>query len=312
MTGSEFALINWIKSLKSARMRAGVGIGDDAAVIPGGGTDDLLIATDILLDGVHFDCETTTLPRIGRKALAVNLSDIAAMGGTAETAFISLALPNHWSQAEVQQLYLGIDALAQQFSIEIAGGDTTAWDGRFAINVVVTGRVPCGTALLRSGARPGDRILVTGPLGLSLRGSHLDFTPRLAEIAAIRDRVKPHAAIDISDGLAADLHHVLLASQVDAVLKADQIPLRHFAEGSAAAAQLENALSDGEDFELLLCLAEPDAIQLMQQPITGVQLFEIGTITSMVGEGQPECRLQFASGREEPLPPRGWVHQFGK
>ncbi|MFK7820763.1 MAG: thiamine-monophosphate kinase, partial [Planctomycetaceae bacterium] len=239
-----------------------VGPGDDAAVIElADGTCELL-AADMLLGGVHFEHDAD--PRlVGRKALAVNLSDIAAMGGTPKAALISVALPKGKGVAE--PLHQGLFELATEFGVAIAGGDTTSWDGPLVINVAVTGNLNAGEEpFLRSGAKVGDWIFCTGPVGGSIDGHHLTFTPRLRESTALRAVANVSSMIDISDGLASDLHHILTESQVGARVYVDRIPYRSNIASSKNA--LERALGDGEDFELLFTVNEADGRRLLSTP----------------------------------------------
>lgn len=278
-----------------------VGAGDDTAVIARADGSSWLFATDMLLDGVHFRLTETSPELIGRKALAVNLSDIAAMGGTPTSAVVSVALPRGSDIGE--PLHQGLIDLAREFDVVIAGGDTNSWDGPLVINVAVTGELAVGVdPLLRSGARVGDWILVTGPCGGSIDGHHLNFTPRVRESLAIRDAATVNAMIDVSDGLASDLHHILRESNVGAVLWAERIPKR---ENIAAQADgLERALGDGEDFELLFTMPAANAERLVASPPDGVDLFHIGEITASGAE------LVMADSTRRPLEVCGWEHEL--
>ncbi len=300
MTG-EFELIAKLRQQLSEFPALKVGLGDDAAVIARADGSSWLIATDMLMDGVHFHLGQTDPRLIGRKALAVNLSDIAAMGARPTTAVISVALPRGLGVADA--LHEGLFELADEFDTIIAGGDTNSWDGPLVINVAVTGELAPGVEpLQRSGARVGDQIYVTGPLGGSIDGHHLTFTPRIREALAIRDVVEPTAMMDISDGLAADLHHILRESNVGAVLYSDRIPIRHSIRSEPNA--LTRALSDGEDFELLLTVAAGHASRLASNLPAGVSLFHIGDITAS------GCELIHPAGTHAELSPSGWEHQI--
>ena len=296
----EFQLISKLRQQLSEFLSLRVGPGDDTAVLDHGQGSGWLFAADMLLAGVHFEPDEDPA-LIGRKALAVNLSDIAAMGGKPTAAVISVALPKGSQVGE--PLHSGLFELAKQFDVAIAGGDTNSWDGPLVINVAVTGELSSGEQpFLRSGARVGDWILCTGPLGGSLEGHHLTFTPRVKESLAIRDAVEVSSMIDISDGLAADLHHILTESEVGAVLFEERIPLRD------NIAQLDNAtdraLGDGEDFELLFTVAAADARRLITAPPKGCNLVHIGEIVSSGAE------LQLRDGTRVPLKPRGWEHSL--
>ncbi len=296
----EFELITKLRQqLSEFSLR--VGAGDDAAVIARDDGSSWLFATDMLLDGVHFDLANTAPELIGRKALAVNLSDIAAMGGTPTAAVVSVAIPKGSKVAE--PLHAGLIEFAREFEVAIAGGDTNSWDGPLVINVAVTGELPVGVEpLLRSTARVGDWVLLSGPCGGSIDGHHLNFVPRVRECLAIRESVTVNAMIDVSDGVAADLHHILRESNVGAVLLAERIPLRgNIATRPDAVAR---ALSDGEDFELLFTVPAGDAERLVERPPNGVELFHIGEITESGAE------IQFPDSTRKPLEPRGWEHQL--
>lgn len=252
----EFALIDWMR--KSCFCSNGVtkGIGDDTAVLPFSSKEDMLSTTDMSVEGTHFT-KGTPPELIGRKALARNLSDIAAMGGTPTYAVISLGLSKATTTAYVQKIYQGINKLAKKFGVSIVGGDTVK-SAKLVINIALLGKVAKGKAVLRSGAKPGDQIFVTGPLGGSFKsGRHLTFTPRLKEAQILMKKFHPTAMIDISDGLAGDLGHILEESKVGAVLDATKIPLHRNVD-------LKAGLYDGEDFELLFTVRPNDAEKLKQ------------------------------------------------
>lgn len=294
----EFELIGKLRQQLSEFLSLRVGPGDDAAVIDRDDGSAWLFATDMLLDGVHFDLQQTTPQLVGRKALAVNLSDIAAMGGTPGAVVVSVAIPRGSGIGE--PLHEGLFQLAEEFDVPVAGGDTNSWDGPLVINVAVTGELGGDPPLLRSGARVGDWILSTGPFGGSLDGHHLRFTPRIAEARQLRQTADVHAMIDVSDGLAADLHQILRESGVGAVLREAQIPVRDAIRHEPDC--LDRALSDGEDFELLFTVSPDDGRKLLASSATGVPVFHLGEITSEKAE------LERADGTRIALPPRGWEH----
>jgi len=307
--GGEFALIEWIRRRVGSHPRLEVGIGDDAAVLCWPEPERMLVAVDMLVEGVHFDLQQATPEQVGRKALAVNLSDIAAMAGRPVAAVVSLALPRGQDEELGQRLHEGLVGLAEATDVALAGGDTTATDGPLVLSVTVIGAPLPGGPVLRSGARPGDRLLVTGCLGQSRHRHHLEFTPRLAEAGALLDSGGLHALIDISDGLAADLYHVLAESGVGARLRAEDIPLRepepgreHSPDGRTA---LAHAISDGEDFELLAAVEPGAAAELIAAPPFATPLADIGEIV----EGN-SAELLMPDGRIVPLPPLGYEHQL--
>lgn len=253
----EFGLIDLLKKYQGSGASVIKGIGDDTAVVPLDAKRYLLLTADMLMEGVHFERKAS--PRaIGYKALACSISDIAAMGGRPRYALVSLGVPGSLSWAFVRDLYKGMDALARKFGIAVVGGDTIK-SARLVINVALTGEANKADVVYRSGARPGDLIFVTGPLGKSLStGWHLKFVPRVKEARYLVRRVKPTAMIDISDGLAADLGHILEESKVGAVLEETKIPRR-------AGANLRQALYDGEDFQLLFTVSRRKAALLKRK-----------------------------------------------
>lgn len=308
MSRPEFELIDWIRARVDDRLPVTLGIGDDAACLRQDADRDMLVAIDMLMEGTHFTFPDATPCLAGRKALAVNLSDIAAMAGRPTAAFISVALPNCRGLEFAQEVHRGIIELANQFNVIIAGGDTNSWNGPFVVSVTVTGQPLGQQPVRRSGAIAGDWVFVTGELGGSLAsGRHLTFLPRLAEVERLARLVNLHAMIDVSDGLAADLHHILKASGVSAVLEASQIPLTRAAIGATdGQSPLLHALSDGEDFELLFTVSQDDGERLMTEWNEATPVTRIGEIAA--GQG---CRLRHLDGRLESLPPLGWTHSLG-
>lgn len=218
------------------------GIGDDAAVIKWRADKYLLFASDMMVEGVHFNLKDGPY-RIGRKALAVNISDIAAMGGEPRYAVLSLGLPDRLNVKFMDRLYSGLLYMAKRYGVNMVGGDTNSSEN-LTIDVSIIGEVKKGELLLRSGAKPGDIIVVTGALGGSIRGKHLTFTPRLAEARFLAKNFKISSMIDISDGLSLDLARMCGASGGGARIYESLIPV---SEGSS----LKGALHNGEDFELL-------------------------------------------------------------
>ncbi len=283
-----------------------VGIGDDGAVIRCDSSHEIVV-TDMLLEGRHFETATTSPELIGRKAVAVNLSDLAAMGCWPTAAFVSIAVPTAWSDAAVflDKMYGGIEGLSQRYQFSVAGGDTNSWEGPFVINVALTG-VPCGAKpILRSGAKAGDVLLVTGPLGGSFySGRHLTFEPRLNAARWLAGNSIVHAMMDISDGLAIDLHRMMEASATGAVIDADAVPISNSVDESIEdAARLQRALSDGEDFELLLAVPIDEAERLRSS------VGEIGCDMIAVGRVTDDPDILIArDGRHEVLPVLGWQH----
>ena len=263
----------------------------------------------MLMEGVHFTFPSATPRLAGRKSLAVNLSDIAAMAGKPTVAFVSVALPNSRGLDFARDVHQGIIELADEYDVVIAGGDTNSWDGPLVISITIHGE-PLGSApVRRSGAKPGDWLFVTGALGGSLHtGRHLTFSPRLAEAKKLSAMVNLHAMMDISDGLAADLHHLLKASNVGALLESTQIPLNEDIRNSLdGQSPLLHALSDGEDFELLFCVSPDDGRRLLTDWNEAIPVTHIGELSE-----RTDCRIRTADGRIESLLPIGWTHSLGQ
>lgn len=307
---SEFRLIETFRAAIDASPRVLTGIGDDTAVVerPDG---LVLLAADMLLEGVHFDTSTATAFQIGRKVLGVNLSDIAAMAGRPRYALVSLALSPELQGEDggnfAEQLFQGIRSMAAIFDTVIVGGDTNSWDGPLVINVAITGEVLSGSAVTRSDAKPGDWIFVTGSLGGSLKGHHLDFTPRVNEALALREYCNLNAMIDVSDGLVADLYHILEESSVGACLYEGSIPISDAAASiHDSRLPLEHALGDGEDFELLFTVSPDDGRRLVAKNPLQIPLSRIGEI--LAGDS---CQLRDASGKVTALSRLGWSHDVG-
>jgi thiamine-monophosphate kinase len=276
-----------------------VGAGDDCAVLDVGLPDRwLLFKTDAVVEGVHFD-PTARPEQIGHKALARCLSDIAAMAGEPSAALITLALPAGFEVARIERVYAGLNDLARRHEVAIVGGETTTNPERLLLSVALLGSVAKGRALLRRGAQPEDALFVTGELGGSLAGKHLEFEPRLVEARWLAGAFPVHAMIDLSDGLAGDLRHLLAASQVGAELQADAVPVslaarRRAREHPSARPPLAAALADGEDFELLFTLPKTHAVPLLDAWKTrfpGLRLTCIGRITA-----EPGLRLHDRGG----------------
>ena len=275
-----------------------VAAGDDCAVLDLGGPDHILFKTDAVVEGVHFTAQTPP-EKVGRKALARCLSDIAAMGGKANSALITLALPKDFDPARVDGIYAGLNALAAEHGVAIVGGETTLNPERVLISIALLGTVEQGRAVLRSGAKLGDAIFVSGRLGGSIHGRHLDFEPRLAEARWLSENFPPHAMIDLSDGLAGDLRHLLTASGVGAELLGSAIPISREARlavrtDSSAKPPLLAALTDGEDFELLFTIASRQAVPLTdgwKKEFPELPLTCIGRVTA-----EPGLRLHDKGG----------------
>ena len=307
---TEFDLIHRLTLNLPTNESVVIGAGDDCAVLDvGAGEQLLLLKTDAVVEGIHFTGETAP-EKIGRKALARCLSDIAAMAGTPTAALVTIGLPRKFDVAFVEKVYCGLNALARQYGVAIVGGETTTNPERILISISLVGFVPRGKVLLRSGAKAGDAIFVTGELGGALAGRHLDFEPRLAEARWLAANFSVHALMDLSDGLAGDLRHILKASGVGAELLKRAIPVSRAAKqiakrGDAAKPAVVAALTDGEDFELLFTVASRLAVPLLdgwKKEFPKLRLSCIGKIVA--GEG---LRLRDGSGIR-PLNAHGYVH----
>lgn len=275
-----------------------VGIGDDAAVLRGSKETEWLLASDMLVEGVHFMRQATPAKWIGWKALACNVSDIAAMGGLPYASVVSLGLPPRTPVAFVEGVYDGLSRCARRFGVSIVGGDTVRAPV-VVIDVAILGTVKRPHLTLRSGARAGDQLFVTGHLGGSLSsGRHATFVPRLSQAQWLVRHLRVHAMIDLSDGLASDLWQVARASRVTLQVREADIPV------SRAAKTIRHALMDGEDFELLFAVPSRMARRVPKR-LGGVPVTEIGIVTR-----QDRCGVELIQrdGRRRPIVPQGFKH----
>jgi len=304
------------KLIERIRRRAGplrtkgliAGIGDDAAILELPRNCQLVATTDLMVEDVHFRRDWHSPEGVGHRALARGLSDLAAMGADPWTALLSLALAPNTPQAWVDKFLRGFLKLARKHDVALIGGDTSASRLGITADVVVLGTVPKGRAVLRSGARPGDVICVTGGLGaasvaireLRRRGKRqtgrreLLPQPRLAVGRWLREKRLATAMIDLSDGLSSDLLHICEQSRVGAAILESAVP-------RAGAATMKDALHGGEDYELLFTV--PKQKRLPSQ-IEGVPVSTIGEI---VASRRPAVRI-LSRGQWRPLAPRGWQH----
>jgi thiamine-monophosphate kinase len=288
---TEFELIEKLSCNLPGNDALVAGPGDDCAVLDMGVADRfVLFKTDAVVEGIHFTKDAPA-EKIGHKALARCLSDIAAMAGTPTAALITLGLPAKFDPSFVEGIYEGINRLARRYGVAIAGGETTTNPERTLISVALVGTAPKTRCIGRSGAKPGDAIFVSGDLGGSFSGKHLEFEPRLVEARWLAGHFDVHAMIDLSDGLAGDLRHVLRRSGVGAELLSKSIPISRAAKlqarsESSAKPPLLAALTDGEDFELLFTLASGEAVAVLdgwKNQFPELPLTCIGRITDTPG-----------------------------
>lgn len=326
----EFPLIDRLAArLGRPRPDVVVGIGDDVAVVESAAGRLTLATCDVQVAGVHFLPDRVDPWRLGRKAAAINISDIAAAGGRPTHFLSSLVLPSDTEVAFVERLYDGLTAEAQRWGADVIGGNVSG-GATLVIDLTLLGEVPPDELLRRDRARPGDRVLVTGALGAAAAGLHLLLhpdagleeavrqaaldafetpTPRVAEARVAAGAGGVGAAIDVSDGLAADLGHVCDRSGVGVRVDASRLPVASAARAVASAAgadALAWALGGGEDYELLLT-ARPDRADALAQAIRHAT----GTPVTVIGEMIPAAegrRLVREDGTAVPLSPEGWRH----
>lgn len=306
MDGGELELIAWLNGkLAPAAGPGDIGFGDDMASLPHGARP-FLIASDMILENTHFDLRTDALAAVGYKALAACLSDCAAMAVQPVAAVVSLALPRGRVAELGRPLLSAMLDCAARFHCPIVGGDTTSWDGLLAVDVAVVARPWPGVhPVRRCGARPGDILAVSGRLGGSRRGRHLSFTPRIDEARRLATALGPdlHALMDITDGLALDLHRMCAASGCGAVLDEPALAAAASTAALAAAAEdgrsaVDHVLHDGEDFELLMALA----------PQARPQLAACSVEHLVVGRCTADGLHVAGPGGLQPLAARGYVH----
>lgn len=310
---NETEMLDWLRPrLASGDPSVLVGSGpDDCAHVLAGADSRLAITSDSIVEGVHFTAEDAP-EHVGWKAAAVNISDLAASGCEPRWAVVNLCLRRGRSDEYTRALAQGLLECAHGFGLSIVGGDTVTVDGPTSLSVTAIGRPLTTAPLLRDGAQVGDALVVTGALGGAIHGRHLEVTPRMHEIRRIVERACVHACLDISDGLALDLSRMLKESHVGAIVERNRVPVSpdvSLYPADDAVDALSHALSDGEDFELLLAVAQSEWTRLEAQwsledglaPLT-----RIGTITDASGK----MLLQDGEGECRPLEPRGYMHEF--
>lgn len=308
---TEFGLIDRIRDMFAAIPNNGFeGIGDDCAVLPVGAGESLLFTSDLLAEGVHFLRTATTPRELGGKSLAVNLSDIAAMGGRPVATLLSLALPQEATDDWVQEFLEGYRMLSEHYGVALVGGDTSASESGIVINVTAIGRAADCRIKRRSDARPGDTILTGGPLGESAAGLrdilagrcdtplaavHRNPVPQVEEGTWLGGRREVHAMMDLSDGLASDIRHILERSGVGAEIEIECIP---------SSVDAQTAVCGGEDYKLLLT-ADPSQTPSLCADFRDrfrTQLFPVGRITESPG------LIWLHNGIPQPLDWQGFRH----
>jgi thiamine-monophosphate kinase len=296
----------WLRAHVPAHARAPLGLGDDAAILSLAGRANLVVTTDLVSDGVDFRLERDDPRRVGRKALAVNLSDLAAMAARPFAAVVAVALPRDGCGTRTAldlaiAVYEGLLPLAAEFEVALAGGDTNTHDGPLVVCVTAFGESTERGPLTRSGGRPGDKLLVTGTLGGSIAGHHFDFTPRVREALLLHERYELHAGMDLSDGLALDLSRLAAESGCGAIVDTNQVPISDAARKLPDS--LQHALSDGEDFELLLAATADVADEIVRDQPLDCPITCIGELVAEKGLWQTS-----GGGERAPLEPKGWQH----
>jgi thiamine-monophosphate kinase len=277
----EFDFINWIRSQQKPTKIVTHPAGDDLAILDWPKDDLLLVGVDQVLDGVHFDSAKHDPRAIGRKVMNRNLSDCAAMACLPAAAVATVALPRGAGVDYAKELYLGLRDVADPFYCSIVGGDTASWDGKLVVTVSILGRSGGIMPITRSGAKVGDGIYVTGPLGGSLLGRHMTFEPRIFLAREIARKNRAHAMIDISDGLSRDLAHICEMSEVGASIDASRIPIH------------EDAVK----------LSQQDGRTTGPQPLPK-EFIQIGVVT------QSREIVLVRDGNRETLQPHAWEHKL--
>jgi thiamine-monophosphate kinase len=298
----EKQFVDWISGRAHVSDTTLIGVGDDACLLASSKLATV-VTTDTLCDQVHFDLSQHSLERIGHKSLAVSISDVLAMGAKPIHAVLTFFLPKTLTLEEAKELFLGAERLAKSQGIEIAGGDTNRYDGPLIVGSTVLGQVRPERAWKIGSAQANDTILVTGEFGGSILGKHLDFVPRTDWVQIISKEFDIHSATDVTDSLSLDLGYLLEQSQLGAELVSESIPIAEAAHQRAAetgGCPLDHALTDGEDFELILCVSQQTATQMLQKHAG--ELTEIGRVVDQPG------LILVTDGQKKRYEPGGYVH----
>ncbi len=285
--GEDALIASLLRDLPSSRKL----IGGDCAVMKFPGAKNLLVLkTDCVVEKIHFQSQTNP-ELIGWKAMMRPLSDFAAVSAIPQFALITLIVPAGRSTSWIKRLYRGMNRAASKFDVAIVGGETSATRGPAAISVSVSGFVEKGRRVSRNGGKKGDDLFVTGRLGGSLRGKHLRFIPRIKESRWLTENFRVHAMMDLSDGLGADLPRLARASKCGFKVDKEKLPL-------APSAKIDNAISDGEDYELLFAISPRDRVRLQRE---WKRKFPMLRLTG-IGSLNPKSKIQ------NPKLRRGYVH----
>ncbi|THH37545.1 thiamine-phosphate kinase [Neolewinella litorea] len=335
-TLGEFGLIDHLTAgFENRQSTTVLGVGDDAAVIAGG-DEQIVVSTDMLVEGIHFDFTYTPLKHLGYKSVIVNLSDICAMNARPQQITVSIALSNRFSVEALDEFYAGIKAACDQYGVDLVGGDTTSSNRGLIISVTAIGRAPAARITRRSGAKPGDLICITGSLGGAYLGLQLlerekqvyldnpDMQPDMGEYAPsllarqlrpeartdmvdtfAKEGIVPTSMIDISDGLASEIFHICKASGVGAVIEESGVPISNDAQLQALEFNLDPitcALSGGEDYELLFTIDPKDTEKIRFLP----DIYIAGEIVAR----EDGVKLHTKGGNIHDIKAQGWNH-FG-
>jgi thiamine-monophosphate kinase len=299
--------LRWLKQeFGDANDEVVVGIGDDGAVLKSSDCD-LVVVTDTIAEGTHFKLPADVsdlhamLQLVGRKSLAVNLSDIAAMGAQAHSATLNFQCPRSFDLETIRHLYLGCAQIAKQFGVTIIGGDTNSWNGPLVVSATVFGgRAKDQTGWLLTDAQPDDAILVSGEFGGSIHGRHLSFDPRLKLARYLVSNFPVHAATDASDSLTADLMAIATASNVQMQLDMAAIPISNDVKATDPKQRIAAACHDGEDFELIVTVDQATAKRILADTALPARMTQIGTVV----QGQP----QLIDTNGTLVPAKGYEH----
>lgn len=301
----ELKLIEYARRLPKAGPKVSLGIGDDGAILPPPDANhEWILTSDMLVEGVHFDPRVSRPQEWGKKAVHVNVSDVAAMGGLPQFMLVSIGLPKKYALSKARHILKGINDAARRWKITLVGGDTVRSE-KIVIDVMMIGVIRAKRWVTRSGAKRGDVIFVSGKLGGSYESKkHLNFVPRVRESQFLVRHYRVHAMMDLSDGLAKDLRTLTKASQVGALLDERSIPL------ASPKLQLKNAFLDGEDFELLFCLSAKDARKLSRDKRVQAAGFHFYPIGKMEAASKG---LYYMNAHQKKVPiPKAKDHHFQK